>query len=591
LSLVCPACGSEARGARTLEVEFVRPVNRDGVYLNEQLIFYFNRPVEQASVTRDSVRVEDEAGHPARGRLEVRGKEVRFIPAAILSPDLSDGGYRPDTGYVVRLGGFPRINCLRAVGGEPLSASRSWTFRTVAVDDPRQGFVFADGTPEEGSPLRLVSDTLTPDEPLRMTCAEPLDPSTLRDGDVVLVEASAQGEGRVIPLRGHLVKNAADGVGSVHSPAAILDLYAPERLKPGEYWLPLPRNEGLRDYGGNPVWLPRAPGSMRGQTITVVEAGEDRGRGELWLPLLETRLRSPVALAEADGTARWDGDGRIRIRFPAAAGDGRDGDLVLEGTEERRDLRGTLLSLPAGTQCDLGSAPGFRILRSQGSLSIDGSLTRTRAEAAPAPLMDFGPDETLSAWIRRATSRDVSWTVLVAGGDLFIRGRVEVDTPLLLVAGGAIRVSGDARAQSRQLWLLKDGGGLRLDPTASVAPLRMDEPDRNPLVRPLVFSVSSALVPPWGRVDRWLSGTADGRAGQGSWSVRYGQRNEDGMTWVDHPRALAGEGGLYLRFDLAVEPAPGQAWDPPEVDYVHLRWATDEPPDGEEGPGGPSRGR
>ncbi len=577
LALALAACDHRRPGADTLELEFIRPVNRNGVYLNEQLIFYFNRPVEPASVTGASVRVEDSGGTAARGRLLVRGKEVRFVPAAVLSPNLSDGGYRPDTGYTVRLGGFPELGGLRAVGGGPLSVAHTIPFHTVAVEEPRRGFVFADDTPEEASPLRLVSHILTPDEPVTLTCAEPLDPSTLRAGEVVLVEAAS---GRRIVLRGTFVTNAPrslSGAGSLHRPAAVLDLYAPERLSPGDYWLPPPEGEGLRDYGGNPVWLPTSPSSRRGQRVTLVEAREDRGRGELWLPLLETRLRSPVALPGAAGTARWDGDGRIRIRYPAAAGTGRNGLLELAGTEERTDLHGTGLSVPAGTHCDLGSAEGLRILRSQGSISIAGSLVRRRGSGKTARPMDFGPDETLTAWLRRAVESASSWTVLIAGGDLFISGSLEVDTPLLLVAGGAIRVSGSANAQRRQLWLLKDGGGLRLDPTASVAPLRMDAPERNPLVAPLVFSVSSALVPPWGRVERWLSGEAGGHAGQGAWSVRYGQRSAGAPWpehWAEHPRALTGAGGLHLRVDLTVEPAPGRAWDPPEVDYVHLRWAT-----------------
>ena len=59
--------------------------------------------------------------------------------------------------------------------------------------------------------------------------------------------------------------------------------------------------------------------------------------------------------------------------------------------------------------------------------------------------------------------------------------------------------------------------------------------------------------------------------------MRYGQRSAGAPWpehWAEHPRALTGAGGLHLRVDLTVEPAPGRAWDPPEVDYVHLRWAT-----------------
>ena len=91
-----------------------------------------------------------------------------------------------------------------------------------------------------------------------------------------------------------------------------------------------------------------------------------------------------------------------------------------------------------------------------------------RRDEAPAGVE--GP-LALSEWLADVAVADPAWTVVIAGGDLVVRGSIEVGTPLLLVAGGRIRVYGRVRAAEDQLRLLGRGGGSDLNPTASPADL------------------------------------------------------------------------------------------------------------------------
>ena len=281
----------------------------------------------------------------------------------------------------------------------------------------------------------------------------------------------------------------------------------------------------------------------------------------------------------ADGLAHWSDSGRVEVRYPAAAGSGRHGLLQLAGALSRADLHGTEVSVAAGAVATLREGPGLRVVRSQGRLTIfaGGRLVRRsgaeRAPNWPERVQDlFRDGETLSQWLERAAAEDWDWTVLVAGGDLLVEGPIEVDTPLLLVAGGWIRVAAPVRQRAGQLWLLRDGGGMSLDPTASIPNLIMDAPRTNPLRRPLRLVVVSAPLPSRIQPYRWLQAAAGGRTGAGDWSVRFLPPEgplalEDA---VEHPRLLEGAGQLRLLLELTL--GPGEIWDPPSIDYVELRW-------------------
>ena len=178
------------------------------------------------------------------------------------------------------------------------------------------------------------------------------------------------------------------------------------------------------------------------------------------------RLRSAVALPGYDGTAAWGESGRVTIRFPAAAGSGSDGHVVLGEREDRADVQGVSLDLPEGRACRLRPTTGLVVLRSQGRMTIRGRLSREvswdplaeiekdstlkpwsswsrPSPVGPAP--PEGPLWTLSDWLDAAKAGDWNWTVLIAGGDLAVEGEFTSTNPVLLVAGGTIRVSGSVR--------------------------------------------------------------------------------------------------------------------------------------------------
>src|SRR5690606_15277391 len=154
--------------------------------------------------------------------------------------------------------------------------------------------------------------------------------------------------------------------------------------------------------------------------------------------------RSPVAVPGVDGTAQWAGDGLVRVRLPAAAGDGGAGRVELNGAVEDSDVHAVSLHVPTDATAKL-TAEGLVVLRAQGSLVIDGRLERADSGAAALGELEPAAGDTLSIWLARAGELGAGWTVLVAGGDLVVRGELEVDGPLLLVAGGMLRIPASGR--------------------------------------------------------------------------------------------------------------------------------------------------
>src|SRR6185436_2222695 len=138
----------------------------------------------------------------------------RFVPAAALQSDLSDGGYRPGTRYEVVIAGFPRPDSVRGVEGEPLRTSCAWSFRTVSVSEPRNGLIFDDRMQDKLGLLRLfpapaarqdLPYVIGTDDSIYLACDKPLDPTSVHDEDFELVLGSPARER--IAVRARLVEN------------------------------------------------------------------------------------------------------------------------------------------------------------------------------------------------------------------------------------------------------------------------------------------------------------------------------------------------------------------------------------------------
>ena len=582
LAASCSPPDTEPAYARLLQI---RPENRSGLFLNEKLVMHFSEALDPTSVHGLSVRILAEDGTRARGALELRDESLSFVPEPVLARDLSDGGYRPGTRYLVKLAGFPRVEALRGRSGRPLGRSLEWSFETVDVREPRSGFVFEDPSLNVAHPAIVVRTRIAPGEPIELEGGEPIDPSTVDGGDFMLVEPrSAARE----PLLARLVENYDKR--ALHPRGTTRLLLWPERmLAPGTYYLEASQ-ASLRDLGGNRmrVFGPKpGPGPVE---IEVVAAEGSPSGSSYTETFLDPSLRSIEAVPSADGTAHWERTGRCSVRWPAAAGSGEHGAVPLAGDEARRDVQATRLELAPGVSCRLAPERGTIVLRAQGAIRIAGELVREAGgapvEALPPLVPRAGepqaepPRQSLSQWLATAVSSESDLTVVIAGGDLVIEGRIRTEGTLLLAAGGRIRVQHGDSLYAGRLVALGDGAASLsyLSPRGSaarlaeVASLLLDEPLVNPLVEPLSFAVRSAPIPERGTAARWHPFPKVGaHAGAGQASVAY-QGECAGEPLVDDPVLLGDCPTLRLLVRLEVRPDPGAPWDPPWVDYVELAW-------------------
>lgn len=629
-----PGCTpADADGGR-LGLESAFPASGgQPLLLNDAIRLTFSEPVDPTSVTRESARlVNQRTGLEAQGSWQVDGRLVLFRPSGVRNAALSDGGFSPGQTYRLTLMGFPFLGAIRSAGGASLERSASLDYQVVSVEGgaasgDEGAAVLRDASPGRAEVLWVAAgepgsaDTLPLpwDEALVLACAEPVDPRSIRPADYEFrlalgAERSAHADPAGAPLtatiqvaRIELVTNegesglSRDGSGVA---GARLRFYprTPFPVANGrgpvvfELHLKSGAGGGIHDFSGTAVGLPQRPVRF---TVAREDLRSPEGADSYTFDFADDLDFVPVLDRGSDGTARWIGNGRVDLRFPAAAGDGRSGEIVLSETEAGKDTQATGLSIPAETNTLL-TGEGLVVLRAQGRVNLDGSLTR-RAAGGPLPgmwdpsklILPQGEAESLSTWLKRASALDHPWTVIIAGGDLVVSGDIEVDTPLLLVAGGRIRGTGRPRAAEGQLWLLGEGGGFELphqyNPNASpnvVPPLIIDEPLHNPLARPLTFVALSSPVPKGQRPRFWLEAEVLGdRGARGDYRVQFLradilQGGEDGLAKAarfDEPGLVldpnsGGGAPVRMRIELVVYPHRG-TWDPPFVDRVDLAWS------------------
>lgn len=593
LLVAMTACAPPAPKPATLELMSFRQAGVDGVLLNESLLWLFDRELDRMSVTRESVRIEDSDGVPARGRLWVEGRRLQFLPELPRAPGLGDGSFRPGAVYQVALAGFPRPDALRARDGAPLSRSASSSFRVAAAG--RGTRVFED--PELGPPLplELVRGRISADEPIELRLGEPVDPASIFADDFELSSVAPGPDGRLavtrLPLAVVLAENRQDG--------ARLEL-RPSRggaFPPDTYHLWIdPERARLADLSGQPfpVRWQRNTGRAAEIAVRAPELGQPAGR-------LVEDFTGPEALSAqpapgSDGTLTVR-NGVLSYLWPRAAGHGGDGPVVLGEHLGSTDVHATSLQLPAGVRLEL-PAEGLVVLRAQGKLEIDGILRRRGESGArsfaegetplewlarlrgahllePSAPLEAAPLETLSAFLARAAEERRPWTVLVAGGDLVVRGDLWVDGGLVLVAGGWIRASGAVTA--RQIWKSERGGGVEMRPEPVTLPLVIDEPEHHRLAAPLTLGALTAPLLPPGGLDRWRGAEASVQ-GPGV-RLRYlGERDPSAGAGdaaspgpFDDPTRLPPHSAVRVWVEVTVEPGDaGAPWRRSYVDRVEL---------------------
>jgi len=575
--------------------------------LNDELALIFDAPLDPESVSGRSVQLRGEDGRRVEGRWRVDGRKLEFSPAPVLAPDLSDGGFRPGETLDLVVVGFPSPAALRSDDGRWLEDSKRLRYQVIPAGAGQVGFLFDDATPSRGKPLEgspldpgfPLGPALKPGAPLVLRCAEPINPASL-DASALRLTTSDDRPMSETNIRLELLQNFDDEqLDGVEQSNALLAVHFEPELPPADYRLyEVSQRGALTDFRDNPVsWSLRMglPFRVGGQVDT----------SDYSLDFVDDVVAVPLAVEGADGTAHWANDGRVRVHYPAAAGDGRDGGFVLDGTPlATEDLHTTSLRLDAGVEQVL-PASGLVILRAQGRIELSGRLVRRGDEGRAIPNMFDAlpeaqvPERTLSEFLESAREQDPDWTVIVAGGDLVLDGTLELDGPLLLVCGGRLRgrrlpeLTGSG---ARQLWVLGDGGfdlevNMGRDERDRPAPLVLDEPTRNLLRTPLVFCAVSSPLPLRIEPERWREPEAIGRGHRGpsgphgDWAVHFLPR----VLELDPiPRAAlartpweVGESTCRVVLELTLQPArvrpdgtlDPERWDPPFIDRVRLVWA------------------
>lgn len=581
-----------------LSLTQVRPIERAEVFLNERVVLHFSEPLDPASVHPGSVRIVGEGGRVADGLWWPSADRLEFTPSPVRSPDLSDGGFRPGANYTVQLLGFPAPDGLRGRSGAPLQANQRFELRVVAADPNSPRSLFEDSSPTRGLPLVLNSPLVSEGEPILLLGEEPLDPSSLDGADFELVKRSSSGSlhrSTGIELTARLVQNS-DKRAVFPSGATVVELRPRQTpLEPGNYVLRLSRDGRVDDLGGHAVMLV-SPTSTRWLELRV-EAGRRTHHGGLASYLesfASSASRSAEVWEDADGTALWTASGRVEVTLARVCGDGADGELDLSGALEAADSRATRVQVGRENDAQLSATSNLVVLRAQTSIRIDGQLRRV-LPTSTAPDCDSewfaalrsSPLESSEA-LQRMEREGVRATVIVAGGDLVIEGRLECSTPLILIAGGRIRVSRQAVVEAPRLWFLdpttenlahqvrghRIGAGERLA-------WGMERARTNLLRTPLRVAVLSSSLPPSGAARFEFGPRVTLHHGAGRARVRYlgdrpvGSTSRSRSPLVDDPALLVGCSTLRLLIELEVLPGDGSGldpWDPPWVDDVLIEF-------------------
>jgi len=598
------ACSHKA--AVGLEVTQFRHAAAGGVLLNEPLVVHFSQNLDPRSITRRSVRVVDERGLEIDGALEVVGRRLSFEPALPIDRALATGSFRAGAAYTLELLGFPRVDALRGRDGAPLSRTFRARFETA---DAASGLPFLDDAPDRAALLSIEDPRTEAGSPWVLVCDQALDPRTVNDDLFVLVPRSRPERIRV---RSRLVENVAGRARVELMPVDAAGV--PLLLAVGEHALLADSAAAaLRDLGGSPVPIPWT--ALRLGAALLVEPVRPPPAGPRFLEsFTSSQLATPRAVAGAVGEARWEGDGRVRLRFPVSAGDGSDGPLELRDAADRRAWNATSLIVPSDAQVDLPS-DGIVVVAAQGLLEIDGRIVR-RVQTGDARRRDgeapqewlrrfdrspefgvgrirFAEGESLSAFVERARAGGPPITIFVAGGDIVVRGEIDADGPCVLVAGGRVRVPG--RVVASEAWFSEPYSRSSVIAWTETLPIEIDEPHENPLATEQTWSILSGPIGAGGALRRWRAarvlghpqpGTTD-RASEramgaplGRFDVRFlgTRRTSDGQSVDIGPvadvRLLEDCETLRLLVDLTV-PARGEQpmpWDPPWLDEVELIW-------------------
>ncbi|MEZ5974061.1 MAG: Ig-like domain-containing protein [Planctomycetota bacterium] len=568
--MLLAAC-SQATPTPPLALESFRPGNGQAILLNEPLSLTFTDRIDPATLSPANLRVLRPDGREAPGDWRLQGRWLRFFPRTVLSANLETGGYQPGGEHELIVRGFPSLGGVAARTGEPLDRSYRLVFQVAGAGEQ----AFLDYSPFECETLRFEAPRGRGRTPLRLTCAEPLDPRSLRSEDFRILRA-VPGTPIFCGVQAVMVESRHAELIEQNQEGCVIELLPERPLDPDPrfgYLLEVASGATLADYAQHSPWpfLPQ-------HYAFRIEPDREQQRNQVQLDFIDEQYLTSQPVPWAAGEATWQ-PGRLTVGWPAMAGSGRDGDVHPEGSWAARDTQAIELVLEPGATASIQGLQGPCILRAQGRLEVAGRLVRTASavsDTQPGEWYRENPAGTADELLQFALQNQLPWTFLIAGGDLEVPGEISVDGPLILVSGGRLRLDGRVQTPPGEWYQIGRGGGRLEGPRPQVLELPCAAPRGNPLRRPLVFARLTSTLPAW-VLDRyeWQAWTVQLAQGAGRAEVFFlpAAAELTAAALVGHPSLLPPDSPLRVLVQLTLE--PGDVWDPPVVDSIDLSWKSE----------------
>jgi hypothetical protein len=466
---------------------------------------------------------------------------LTFTPRLASKADLSDGGLRPNRKYRVVLDGFPRSSGLRSIHGRVLTATRRSSFTTARQYEA----FFTDNTPTRGPVIRPDADlhrvvtgfgleqavVLDPMGKLSLLADEPIRPDTVSSENLAGAETAASSGFELDAVRARIeidVKAALDP-----DSLAILRL-----------------SDRIADLGGHGL-----EGPFSRSLYLVTESSSPSASPTIVEDFLyaKDQLQEEPSGVQA-ATAAWAGNGRLAVSFPAIAASPTEGSRVATGEGLPLEIHATRLTIPSASTTVIAAGAYWT---SQMGLSVHGELDVKGDvdDGAPSVKAGFAGPQAL---------------VLAAGGDLVVTGSIRSRGPIVLAAGGAVRLAKSARIAAARLLVVSPSapelsGDLPVErqvartPLADALLVKLDEP--------LTFRATS----PWYRTSvplvkfgpaQWFGDAGIGRVRLQFRSARSLVSNPSELDtstltpWMDRSEELPTSDRIQFRVELELPAGP-----------------------------------
>jgi hypothetical protein len=455
------------------EIHLVRIEPRSHrVFLNQKLVFVFDKPLDPQSVTERTLRIQASDGSYVRGERMVRGNIVEFLPVPPLSPDLADGSFRPGETYSIQIPHFPWPITIHGLRGELLVKVPSKTWKAVDPGNLPEGYpspLLPNSPPGPFVLLPPPQFVLEGGEPvLRLRFNHSLYPPSVRPEAFRILSRSGLvqdipiGRTRILPREG------PGGFGSIVeiSPAWDLEpgLYRlflfpgikgvqDDRLQPLKIWeiqtgTGLPK---LRDLSQEGAWVdflvdikvpPKILHSFETPRFCLGNLDELKGTG--WDP--EGRLQwGPRGLYTPDlGFPNFQSLGELRVEKRMVL---KEGEKIL-GTDDVLSTDGSpwdfdrILLSPGASLIIHLKKNGPTVIRVAGRVDLRGKVQILSPEGVPQP--NLPPQNVLLGDPRP------SWPPRAGLLRLFVGGWIRAQGSLVIGTSGQKKTDGDGKDKDKK---------------------------------------------------------------------------------------------------------------------------------------------